>query len=117
MNIERVILGAQSTSRDNFRRKETHMSWDKRIRNDELVARPRQPCHIEGPYLFSELPTTKIWAVDAKDRPFFIIMFVVKLLRYDPPLASLISQLWRSPAANSLHLKNLERTTEKSLVG
>lgn len=68
------------------------MGWDKRIRDDELVARPRQPCHIEGPYLFSEPSTTKIYAVDAKDRPCFIIItFVVKLLGYDPPLASLIS--------------------------
>jgi hypothetical protein len=87
MNIERVILGTQSTSRNNFRGKLTHVGWDKRIRNDELVARPRQPFHTEGPYFFGELPTTKINAVDAKDRPFVIIAFVVELLRYDPPLA------------------------------
>jgi hypothetical protein len=92
MNIERVILGTQSTLRTKFRGKVTHMGWDKRIRNNELVARPRQPCPIKCPYLFSELSTTKIYAVDAKDRPFLIFAFVVKLLRYDPPLASLISQ-------------------------
>lgn len=74
MNIERVILGAQSALRNDFRGKVTHMGWDKRIRNDELVARPRQPCRIEGPYLFSEpSTTTKIYAVDAKDKPFLII--------------------------------------------
>ena len=92
MNIERVILGTQSSLRNNFRGKVTHMGWDKRIRNDELVVRPRQPCHIEGPYLFSEPSTTKICAVDAKDRPFVITTFVVKLLRYGPPLALLIGQ-------------------------
>jgi hypothetical protein len=92
MNIERVILGTQSTLRNNFRGKLTHMGWDKRIRNDELVARPRQPCRIEGPDLFGVPSTRKIYAVDTKDRPFIIITFVVKLLGYDPPLASIISQ-------------------------
>jgi hypothetical protein len=73
MNIERVILGTQSTLGNNFRGKVTHMGWDKRIRNDELVARPRQLCRIEGPYLFSEPCTiTDFYAVDAKDRPFVI---------------------------------------------
>lgn len=92
MNIERVILGTQLTSRNNVRGKVTHMGWDERIRNDELVARPRQPCHIEGPYLFREPSITKIYAVDAKDRPFIVITYVMKLLGYDPPLTSLISQ-------------------------
>jgi hypothetical protein len=70
------------------------MSWDKRIRDDELVLRPRQPCHIERAYLFSKISTIKVWAVDAKDRPFLIITYayVMKPLRYDPPSASLISQ-------------------------
>jgi hypothetical protein len=62
------------------------MGWDKRIRNDELVAQPRQPCRIECPYHFSELSTVKICAVDAKDRPFLNVM---KLLSYDPPLRHL----------------------------
>ena len=93
MDIERVILGIKSISRNNFRVKVTHMGWDKRIRNDELVERPWQPCRIEGPYLFSEPSTTKICAVDAKDRPFVIITYMVKLLRYDPPCVSLISLL------------------------
>jgi hypothetical protein len=92
MNIERVILGTQSTLRNDFEGKLTHMGWNKRIRNDELVPGPRQPCRIEGPDSFGEPPTTKIYAVDAKDRPFIIITFGVKFLGYDPPLASLISE-------------------------
>ncbi len=61
------------------------MGWDKRIGNDELMEGPRQPCHIEGLYLFSEPSSTKIWAVDAKDGPFLIIAYVVKPLGYGPP--------------------------------
>ena len=83
------------------------MSWDRRIRDDELVVRPRQPCHVESPYLVSK-PAIKLWvAVDTKDRPFLFIAcaYVMKPLRYDPPLVSLISQPRRLPAANHSTLK------------
>ena len=95
------------------------MGWDRRIRDDELVVRPQQPRHIEVLYLVSKPSAIKLWvAVDTKDRPFLITCtYVMKPLRYDPPLVPLISQLLRLPLHKSLHLKNRKRTTEKSLLG